>query len=400
MSTVISPMLVRLADERATGVLIRDHGALYLADGQVVHAEAPAAPGLDVLLMASGRLRPDRWEDAIARAGARNEVARYLVDSGQVAGGELEICHLAALYDAAYFALAPAAGPTRFRYGVHHWLGRVRPVPTRSVEREALRRGRLLHSVWPHPSVDTAPVAVRPYRAGQALSPVRRSLLALADGVRTPAAIARELGRPAFNTLIEVRRLAAEGLIGTPSAPCPQGSPRFRTAPAPLPPGGPGPAAHGNPPGTPGTPRHARPGPAAAPAPGGQRSGGRHGGTGTRATGRAPGAPATGDPGPGTGTGPVPGTSTGTAAPGSPAPTDPAANSPAPGTSASTRQGPDGPPAARRAEARPGADTVPGPGGWAADAGFPGLGPLGLGPTAAPDTALLRRIRDALEAPL
>ena len=116
-------------------------------------------------------------------------------------------------------------------------MGRVRPVPTRVVEREALRRSRLLDSVWPHPAVDTAPVERRPDPAGRALSPRRQSLLDLADGVRTPAAIARELGRPAFNTLVEVRRLAAAGLIGTPDGsgtPAPTG-PAAPAAPQPLP---------------------------------------------------------------------------------------------------------------------------------------------------------------------
>ncbi|MFF3454837.1 transcriptional regulator [Streptomyces sp. NPDC002730] len=225
MRAAVSPMLVRLADERATGVLVRDHGALYLADGQVVHAESPDAPGLDVLLTARGRLEPGSWADAVARAGSRGEVARFLVDSGQVAGGELEICHLGALFDAAFFALAPASGPTRFRYGVVHWIGRVRPVPTRVVEREAQRRSRLLDSVWPYPAVDTAPLVRCPHTAGRAVGPRRQSLLDLADGVRTPAVVARELGRPAFNTLIEVRRLAAEGLIATPAESSAPGGP-------------------------------------------------------------------------------------------------------------------------------------------------------------------------------
>ncbi|MFD9719750.1 transcriptional regulator [Streptomyces sp. NPDC059076] len=219
--SVVSPMLRRLTDERATGVLIRDHGALYLVDGQVVHAEAAAAPGLDVITAASGRLRPDHWDDAIAAAGARCQVARQLIDSGAITAGELEICHLGTLFDAAFFTLATRSGATRFRYGVTHWLGPVRPVSPSAVERESMRRVRLLNSIWPHPEVDTAPVRRRPHR-GRAISPHRRALLELADGVRTPPTIARELGRPAFNTLVEVRRLAAEGLIdataGVPGA--------------------------------------------------------------------------------------------------------------------------------------------------------------------------------------
>src|SRR6478736_4089258 len=78
-----SPMLQRLAAERATGALMRDRGTLYLADGQVVHAESPATPGIDVLLTTGGALRSEGWWDAVAQAGAGQRVARYLVDSGR-----------------------------------------------------------------------------------------------------------------------------------------------------------------------------------------------------------------------------------------------------------------------------------------------------------------------------
>jgi hypothetical protein len=44
----------RLVEQRATGVLLRDTGALHLADGAVAHAERPAAPGIEVLLTAGG----------------------------------------------------------------------------------------------------------------------------------------------------------------------------------------------------------------------------------------------------------------------------------------------------------------------------------------------------------
>lgn len=221
MKTSPSPMLVRLADERATGVLVRDHGTLYLADGQVVHAESPAAPGIDVLLMVGGRLPRDGWEEAVERAGARCEVGRFLVDSGRLPVGELEICHLGALFDAAFFALAPGSGPTRFRYGVSHWIGPVRPVPAAVVVREASRRRALLAAIWPHPGIDSAPVVPKQSAAGQWISHRQRGVLDLADGVRTPEAIARKLGRPAFHTLIEVRRLAAGGLVETPAGPEP-----------------------------------------------------------------------------------------------------------------------------------------------------------------------------------
>ncbi|MEU8761929.1 transcriptional regulator [Streptomyces sp. NPDC048659] len=221
----VSPMLTRLAAERATGALLRDHGTLYLVDGRVVHAESPSAPGLDVLLTAGGRLPREGWDEAVDRAGAHRAVGRFLVDSGRLHDGELEICHLGAVFDAAFFALAPTSAPSRFRYGVGHWFGAVRPVDAEAVERETVRRRELLDSVWPYPAVDTAPVVPRPAAPGQPVGARQRALLAAADGTRTPAEIARVLGRPAFHTLLDVRRLAAAGLVETPSEPPPTAAP-------------------------------------------------------------------------------------------------------------------------------------------------------------------------------
>ncbi|WP_344496928.1 transcriptional regulator [Streptomyces enissocaesilis] len=218
-------MLVRLAAERATGALLRDHGTLYLDEGRIVHAESPAAPGIDVLLTSSGRLPAADWQEAVDRAGARGRVGRFLVDSGRLTGGELELCHLSALFDAAFFALAPGSGPTRFRYGAAHWLGRIRPVSATAVERESRRRRRLLDRLWPYPDTDTAPVVRRSGPSGRPVTRRQRAVLDLADGERTPGDIARALGRPAFHTLVDVRRLAAAGTVATP-----------RDTPAPPPP--------------------------------------------------------------------------------------------------------------------------------------------------------------------
>ncbi|GAA2307313.1 transcriptional regulator [Streptomyces kunmingensis] len=219
----VSPMLGRLADERATGALIREHGTLYLADGRIVHAESPATPGMDVLLTTGGAVQADRWWEAVDRAGARRRVGRYLVEQGRLSDGALELCHLGAVFDAAYFTLAPSSGPTRFRYGVSHWFGAVRPVPVAAVERETRRRRELLQRIWPEPDTDTAPLA----RATGLELPVparRRRVLELVDGARTASEIALTLGRPAFHTLVDLRRLAAGGLV-TPALPEPATTP-------------------------------------------------------------------------------------------------------------------------------------------------------------------------------
>ncbi|MEV5511267.1 hypothetical protein [Streptomyces orinoci] len=211
-------VLLDLAARRATGALLRDSGTLYLADGAVVHAESPAAPGVGTLLTAGGRLTDDLWRGAIDRAGARRQVGRFLVDSGRLSCGELEICHLSALFDASYFVLGAKGGPTRFRPGAQHWFGHLRPITAGAVERESRRRTALLNGLWPHPQVDTAPVVRRAAPHSPAPSRRQGAVLALADGVRTPSEIARLLGRPAFHTLIDIRRLAAAGYIDTPAA--------------------------------------------------------------------------------------------------------------------------------------------------------------------------------------
>ncbi|MFF2327025.1 MULTISPECIES: winged helix-turn-helix domain-containing protein [unclassified Streptomyces] len=211
--TPLSPMLERLAAERATGALTRDRGTLYLAEGQVVHAESPATPGIDVLLTTGGTLHRDGWWEAVARAGAGQRVGRYLVDSGRIPGGALELCHLGALYDAAFFALSPTRTPARFRYGVSHWIGPVRPVPVDAVHRETLRRRELLERIWPDAVTDSAPLVRTAHPVDAPVPPVRRRVLALVDGVRTASDIARDLGRPAFHVLVDLRRLAASGLV-------------------------------------------------------------------------------------------------------------------------------------------------------------------------------------------
>ncbi|MDH6220604.1 transcriptional regulator [Streptomyces pseudovenezuelae] len=211
----VSPMLNRLAAERATGVLVRERGSLYLAEGLVVHAESASAPGLDVLLTAHGTLSPEAWRQALTEAGDRYHVGRRLVDSGQLAAGALELCHLAAVYDAAYFTLGPSSAPGRFRYGSAHELSPVHPVPVADLERETLRRRDLLHRLWPDPGTDEAPLTRAAGTEMPALTRRQRSVLAQVDGVRTATDIARALGRLAFHTLVDVRRLTAAGAVGT-----------------------------------------------------------------------------------------------------------------------------------------------------------------------------------------
>ncbi|MFF4804849.1 transcriptional regulator [Streptomyces sp. NPDC001351] len=241
----VSPMLTRLAAERATGVLVRERGTLHLAEGLVVHAESPSAPGLDTLLTAHGTLSPEAWQRALTEADDGHGAVRHLIESGHLTSGALELCRLTALYDAAYFALAPSSTPGRFRYGTAHPIGPIHPVPVAALEHETLRRRDLLHRIWPDPRTDEAPLIRADPVAAPALTRRQRSVLDRVNGERTAPDIARELGRPAFHTLVDVRRLMAAGVVSPrpgpaqpkPAQPSPaRGEPPPPTGPEQLPP--------------------------------------------------------------------------------------------------------------------------------------------------------------------
>ncbi|MEQ8145041.1 hypothetical protein [Streptomyces sp. OP7] len=215
-------LLDTLAADRATGALTTRSGVFYLAAGHVVHVESAHSPDFGDLLTRSGALAPAGWWEAVERAGARQRVGRQLVDSGRLTTGALELAHLGALFDAAYFALAHDGTALRFRPGVAHWLGAVRPVPVATVLRESDRRRDLLERIWPDPAVDTAPLARTPDADPAALPPRRGRALALVDGGRTAAQIASALAHRTFHILVELRRLAADGLVApAPPAPAP-----------------------------------------------------------------------------------------------------------------------------------------------------------------------------------
>nr|BEK69939.1 hypothetical protein KPHV_71660 [Kitasatospora purpeofusca] len=214
----------RLAAERATGALRGPAGTVHLVDGLVTHAESDRAPDLATLLTTSGRLDPDTWQEAVHRFGPYARVGEALVEQGRLTRGELELCHLGTLYDAACFLLdTPATlASWTFAPGMRHWLGPVAAVGAHRLRREAERRRHLLDRIWPSAQLDTVPLrrtaaqAPAPGRHARRVRPPTRrqyELLDRADGRRTAAELARLLGRSAFATTADVRRLAATGLL-------------------------------------------------------------------------------------------------------------------------------------------------------------------------------------------
>ncbi len=209
-TVAIGEAVERLATAGATGALRSGVGTVYLAEGSVVHVESDRATGLATVLTACGLVPPATWLETVRAFGPGQQVARMLVARGRLTQGALQLCHLDALYDAAFFVLSGPAAPASFA-----------PVSLCIRDRhETVRRRELLERIWPCPQLDVSPVRPRPADAGtrQRIGPHRRRLLELADGRRTPVDIARLLGRSTFATTVEIRHLAANGLIETPPA--------------------------------------------------------------------------------------------------------------------------------------------------------------------------------------
>jgi hypothetical protein len=214
-------LLTQAAGERQTGALVvggQPGGTVYLIEGQVTYAESAAAPGVGELLTASGRLAARTWQAALDAGTSHARVGQILLDEGHLTQGELELCVLGAIYDAAYFAVSPASAPVDFLDGAVHWLGPVVRIEAAAVAREARRRTRLLDEIYPDPRLDTAAVIVVPRAPKErvTLTAAQWELLVHADGQRTPADLAQLLGRAGYATIQELRKMAALGLIEAP----------------------------------------------------------------------------------------------------------------------------------------------------------------------------------------
>jgi hypothetical protein len=208
--------LAQLAKEGATGALTvhgEPGGVLFLRDGLVNGCESPAAPSVDRLLTACGKVEERIWETIPSRP------ARALVEGGHVTAAEIELCALQALYDAAFYVLGTARAELRFDEGIEHWLGADGTVTADQVCDSVARQRRMLDEVHPSDATDLAPVVpvLRPGLDRVLLSGLQWEIVLHADGQRTPQELAGLLGRSAYAVTLDVRRLAAAGLVTPPS---------------------------------------------------------------------------------------------------------------------------------------------------------------------------------------
>ncbi|MFI9786759.1 hypothetical protein ACIHEI_25130 [Kitasatospora sp. NPDC051984] len=246
-ATTFEAALTDLAAQAATGVLHGPDGAVHLAAGLVVHAESARGASVGHLLTGAGRITLRAWEESVALGGGHP--ADHLLAAGLVGTGELELARLAATLDGAQDALAQHSVELRFDPAARPAFQLARPLSVLELRGAVGRRRALLDACWPSAELDSVPpvaTGAAPTRRTAVPRRRRQALLAAADGIRTAPELARLLGRSTFGTLLDVRQLAAAGLLASgrpavlpdpPPAAGPQSAPPDAPGPVPMPPG-------------------------------------------------------------------------------------------------------------------------------------------------------------------
>ncbi|MEU3554180.1 MarR family transcriptional regulator [Streptomyces fragilis] len=228
----LSGSLAECGREEFTGELRvqgRPGGSFHLRGGLVVGVESPGAPGPEALLLRSGRVTGERWTELVRGSGGRRWPEDELVADGCVGAAQLRVVCMLALQDAAF---AMVAGRVEECERHARGEGAAEPVAPVGVGETA---GRLLQeAVRKLTALDGMARPVRPEREtpavtagagaalrGRLLTPLRREVLAAADGRSTARDLAFRLGRGVYVVTVEVARLLEEHLLDCPGGPAP-----------------------------------------------------------------------------------------------------------------------------------------------------------------------------------
>ncbi|MCG6493726.1 MarR family transcriptional regulator [Kitasatospora sp. A2-31] len=208
-------------------------GQFHFRTGAVVEVSSPGAPGVETLLLHSGRVSESDWSTALRAGEAGDRAGAELVARGLVGPAELQlVCLMAALDAALAIGMGRIDGFSFDPGAPFQHLAAPEGIDADWLLQEAERRiGVLASLAAPH-----APFHSRPLRTvtGTALldgpanpdgSPVngdRREILVRVNGRRSARDIAFLLGRSLYAVTVEMARMHGEGLVrsaGAPGAP-------------------------------------------------------------------------------------------------------------------------------------------------------------------------------------
>ncbi|QNP74645.1 hypothetical protein IAG44_37820 [Streptomyces roseirectus] len=206
-------LLAGLHDERrdaAVAVSGTPGGTIHVRAGLVVAVDTPGAPGVESVLLKSGRVDDRSWAAARAADGPLDE---QLHKRGLLSPEEFEVTCTAALFDGA-FALALGPGAVWEVRDPAPDVVAARAFAPHLVAAETTRRLAVLTELWGSPSelartrlraTDTARPATLRARHTDVLDAV--------NGRRTPRDLAFALGRGTYAVMLDLAHLRTLGLI-------------------------------------------------------------------------------------------------------------------------------------------------------------------------------------------
>lgn len=219
--------LERAHVERFTGTLKvygRPGGALNLRNGQVMAAVSPGAPGVQALLVRTGRVGD---EDRARVAGVARPAA------GAIGAARLQVMQVMATQDALFAMLAGTVDSCSFENegkaleGTGDDPGELLDRAFRKLEALAKQPQAIL----PHrerlalTDAATRPDPATPEATGSDIGSIRENILRYADGRRTARDIAFGTARSLYVVTIEMSRMLAEGLLREVPSPPVEASP-------------------------------------------------------------------------------------------------------------------------------------------------------------------------------
>jgi hypothetical protein len=217
----LARILASASSRQVSGSLLVDGdpgGSFHLSHGAIIAVESPGAPGVETLLLRSGRLGEAEWAAAFAAGAADNHTGAELVGRTLIGAAELQlVCRMAAL-DGAFAVGMGRIDRCTLQPGsaAHHLVTPPLGMETDGLLQESERRVRALRALRFSISPFRDRVALRP--AGTALldgstTDERREILLRVNGRRSSRDLAFLLGRSLYPVTVELSRALGEGLV-------------------------------------------------------------------------------------------------------------------------------------------------------------------------------------------
>lgn len=239
-------MLTRWLEYAASGrftgtvqVAGRPGGSVQLRDGLAVLVSSPGAPGVQALLVRTGRVPDEAW----ASHGTAGE---HAASRGDVGTAHLRVIQSMANHDALFAILAGTIETCVTESGglsaPPAWRGEDPAELLAAAGRRLDALARMDRAILP----DRERLAARAGTGADALDGLREQIVRYADGRRTARDVAFLSGRGVYAVTVEMSRMLADGLLYEPpqqpaparSADAPWVSVLPRTAPDSTPDGG------------------------------------------------------------------------------------------------------------------------------------------------------------------